>query len=906
MRLALPSVALLLASSLLAGCQMASPAPTANPTSEPILASLPARTLVESAGTAHEALGLYWLDRDAASPLEASLTMARQTAAQGDLFALSVRPFMTPQSLRIIGTAPAPGNATDYEVRFTHPFAMPEDLERPHSATKRVDLFLFDVQTVLVTPGTDLFFGGTVRTNLQAMPVADGYRQLGPLVDLETLGITDGTNTFPYQVLSNASDSAPRGNYSISQAWSNHWLNPTGYDVVPQGGTAFATLRVNNDLAGPVGVVVVAKYMDPRLGTTAQEKRQNRLPDPENLAATRYYLPEAAGDLQKLSVTVQGEVHESRGDDTATITARILDWDHAASMAGSFPDPSQPTAISELSQPAQIQASFPDLLVDGTFPGTTGASSGLIDQYIDVTIPVQNLDRTLVVPSDAGLDVQGLIRVLDTQDLSAPVPVLLDESLQSTTPVPGFFPSTRYQAVRVHVRKDNAPQVTSVQPLTGRPGASVQISASVINGPVTSWAWNFGTGATPPTSALSSPLVTLGEEGEHAGSVTVGNAQGETTFEFVLRPALPVPTLPPTPFNYANQPLPRHYTDLNYPAFGPVAQSDNTPPTNPITDAGATLGRVLFYDTRLSANNTVSCASCHQQANGFSDPLPRSIGFTGGQTGRHSMSLANVRYYDNGRMFWDERAATLEIQALTPIQDEVEMGMTLPALEAKLARASFYGPLFQAAFGDPSITSDRIGRALAQFMRSMVSYRSKYDQAVSAGPNGLPDFPAVFDEEEMLGLAVFQGFPGITAPNMACNTCHATVGMTIGQAGAPPPGPPPGPFAVNNGLDLVTGTDPGAGQGRFKSPSLRNIARTAPYMHDGRFPNLDAVVTFYSQGVQPHPNLHPLLREGNQPGNPPERFNLTPQERAGLIAFLNTLTDEAFLTDPKFSSPFTD
>ncbi|MEM7456438.1 MAG: cytochrome c peroxidase [Planctomycetota bacterium] len=360
------------------------------------------------------------------------------------------------------------------------------------------------------------------------------------------------------------------------------------------------------------------------------------------------------------------------------------------------------------------------------------------------------------------------------------------------------------------------------------------------------------------------------------------------------------PVLPETPFEYSDMSrLPLHFTDPDYP-FGAIAPADNQPGSNMVSDAGATLGRVLFYDKRLSANDTVSCASCHQQENGFSDPLPFSLGFNGGLTGRHSMGLANGRYYDNGRMFWDERAASLEQQVLQPIQDSVEMGMDLTTLEAKLAATSFYPQLFEDAFGDPNINSFRIGRALAQFVRSLISYESKFDEALQAGNYPNPDFQAVFTPSELRGLALYQPTPG-GGRSLRCDVCHGTATQTMGRAGEPG-GPPPGPFAVNNGLDLDTSADQGAGNGRFKSNSLRNIEVTAPYMHDGRFQTLEEVVEFYNSGIQNHPNLAPQLRvNGN---GPPIRFNMTQQEKDDLVAFLKTLTDHEFLQRDEFSDPF--
>ncbi|MEM9997249.1 MAG: cytochrome c peroxidase, partial [Bacteroidota bacterium] len=348
-----------------------------------------------------------------------------------------------------------------------------------------------------------------------------------------------------------------------------------------------------------------------------------------------------------------------------------------------------------------------------------------------------------------------------------------------------------------------------------------------------------------------------------------------TAFTAPLLPA-ETPTLPTTPFNYAAIELPRH---LDVP---PVQQTDNTPASNPITDAGATLGRVLFYDTRLSANQTVSCASCHRQVDGFSDPSVLSVGFEGGLTGRHSMSLAFARFYENGHFFWDERAETLEDQVLMPIQDDVEMGMTLDAVRARLAATDFYGPLFADAFGTTDITDERMARALSQFVRSMVAPNTRFDEGRAAQPQGPPGDPLDnFTAQENLGLELFYG-------RARCSACHRGDLQVAVEA-------------LNNGLDVDTAEDEGAGDGRFKTGSLRNIAVTAPYMHDGRFATLEQVVDHYDRGVRPHPNLSPPLR---MPNGQPLRLNLNAQERAALVAFLETLTDEDFLTDERWSDPF--
>lgn len=340
-------------------------------------------------------------------------------------------------------------------------------------------------------------------------------------------------------------------------------------------------------------------------------------------------------------------------------------------------------------------------------------------------------------------------------------------------------------------------------------------------------------------------------------------------------------TLPDAPDNYAVLSLPAH---LRVPA---ILAQDNTPATNPVTDQGATLGRVLFYDKRLSANNTVACASCHQPEHGFSDPRPFSVGFDGGLTGRNSMGLTSARYYQPGTFFWDERAATLEDQVLEPIQNEIEMGLTLPALIAKLSEETYYAQLFTAAFGDAAITSERISRALAQFVRSIVSSTTKYDVGVATGFTN-------FTAQENQGRQLF-GTAG-------CVTCHGTDNFIL-------------PVARNNGLefpyvDLGVGAITGrAGDyGKFKSPTMRNIALTAPYMHDGRFATLAQVIDFYDSGVVNNPNIAPqMLTPPGPPGSPaptPRRLNLSAAQKSALIAFLNTLTDTTVTTDPRFSDPF--
>jgi cytochrome c peroxidase len=333
---------------------------------------------------------------------------------------------------------------------------------------------------------------------------------------------------------------------------------------------------------------------------------------------------------------------------------------------------------------------------------------------------------------------------------------------------------------------------------------------------------------------------------------------------------------------------PDHYADLDLPAHfkTPAARRfDNMRGDNRVTDAGATLGRVLFYDTRLSANNTTACASCHQQKHAFVDPKRFSKGFDGKLTDRHAPSLVNLRYYPRGRFFWDERAATLEDQVLRPIQSKTELGQDLGRLIEVLAHDDHYPTLFHKAFGDQQITRERIARALAQFVRALVSYRSKYDEGLAKARSVRDDFDN-FTVQENRGKTLFLG---------RCAICHLPAGQAAHFFMNRP---------LNNGLDAdIKKTDGGVGDitlnasqlGLFKAPSLRNVEFTGPYMHDGRFATLEAVIDHYSQGVKQHPNLDPRLRR---------RLNFDARQKAALVAFLKTLSDRQFLTDPKFSDPF--
>lgn len=334
------------------------------------------------------------------------------------------------------------------------------------------------------------------------------------------------------------------------------------------------------------------------------------------------------------------------------------------------------------------------------------------------------------------------------------------------------------------------------------------------------------------------------------------------------------PTLPTPPFAYADAdaPIPRSLLEST---AGTVMFTDNTPPTNRATNAGAMLGRVLFFDRRMSANDRVACASCHRQAFGFGDTARVGRGVHG-KRARRTMALANARFYAYGRFFWDERAATLEAQVLQPIQGAEEMGMTVDTLVAKLQAIPYYPALFAGAFGSPRVTRDGVAAALAQFVRSLTSGSSRFDAAFSTG--GAPDLSRLSPHERD-GFRLFV--------RVGCINCHRTAAQIPDQAS-------------NIGLDDVS-PDTGAGGGRFKPPSLRNVAVRPPYMHDGRFASLREVVDFYATAVRNAPGLDPRLRGAD---GQPRRLHLDSHQRDDLVAFLESLTDTAFLHADRFSDPF--
>ena len=367
-----------------------------------------------------------------------------------------------------------------------------------------------------------------------------------------------------------------------------------------------------------------------------------------------------------------------------------------------------------------------------------------------------------------------------------------------------------------------------------------------------------------------------------------GSTSGSTSTNILITPAgvSEYTTLSLTSLsNYAAPVLPAYY-DIT------EADLDNTPSNNAINDKVATLGRVLFYDKRLSINDTISCSSCHQQASGFDDPRRFSVGFSGAAfTDAHAMRLGNIRYYQPGSMFWDKRAASVELQASQPIQHAIEMGFVagvggIPALIAKMNASAYYPDLFTFAFGDATITEARIQQALAQFERAMISVNSRWDTAYAqvfnpnANNRGLgTSLPGLTTQEDR-GRQLF-----IAGPNnggAGCGACHQ---------------PPTFALAANsrsNGLDV--------GETRiFKSPSLKNVALSKAFMHDGRFASLEEVVEHYNSGIK----LGPALDNNRlAPNGMPLRLNLSADDKSALVSFMKTLTDTTLSSDPKFSDPF--
>jgi len=343
--------------------------------------------------------------------------------------------------------------------------------------------------------------------------------------------------------------------------------------------------------------------------------------------------------------------------------------------------------------------------------------------------------------------------------------------------------------------------------------------------------------------------------------------------------------------NYAAQSKPAYIT------------KDNTG-NNPIINAKATLGRVLFYDKKLSIDNTISCASCHKQAFAFSDNQLVSTGVAGGKTDRHSMRLVNERFGVETKFFWDERAASLESQTTQPIADHNEMGFSgqagrvgIAALLTKLQGVDYYNELFKFVYGDITVTEPRLQECLAQFVRSIQSFDAKYDMGRAQVNNDRQSFPNFTAQENagkdlFLTPPVFDGNSSRIGGGLGCNGCHNAPEFDID------------PNTRNNGV-MMTGYT-GVDLGVTRAPSLRDLVNNkgelnSALMHTGKIGDLSTAVTHYGSLITDNQNLDRRLKPN---GVNVQRLNLQPAEIAAVVAFLKTLAGTNVYTDKKWATPF--
>lgn len=324
--------------------------------------------------------------------------------------------------------------------------------------------------------------------------------------------------------------------------------------------------------------------------------------------------------------------------------------------------------------------------------------------------------------------------------------------------------------------------------------------------------------------------------------------------------------LPSTPYEYS------YVTTDN--GQEPVLYEDGSV----IDNKKATIGRVLFYDKALSFNNSTACASCHIQEYGFSDVSQFSVGFEGLPTKRNSMPISNLYNTRKVGYFWDTRETKIESMVFAPIQDHIEMGFTrIDVITEKIGNLKYYQKLFKDAYGDETITTDRMRESLGQFLFSIVNKNSKFDKGIKSGFSN-------FEQNEMRGMELFV--------ELECDKCHF-LHEDFSYEGSKRER-----FA-NIGLDAQD-KDKGK-DGQYRIPDLRNISKTAPYMHDGRFKTLSEVINHYGFGVQNNDHLSDELK--NRP--PAHNFDsYSGGKKADILAFLRTLDDQSSLHDPKFSSPF--
>lgn len=332
-------------------------------------------------------------------------------------------------------------------------------------------------------------------------------------------------------------------------------------------------------------------------------------------------------------------------------------------------------------------------------------------------------------------------------------------------------------------------------------------------------------------------------------------------------------TAPKLPQSVAVKPLylPKTFTPYAFTVSGSFPLP-NLPRDNPLIVERVALGQALFQEVAFSRNGSISCASCHLAGQAFTDGRRVSVGVEGRAGNRNAMPLFNLAW--KTRFFWDGRAASLREQALMPIGDHAEMDETVERVTEKLAATSVYPPLFERAFGSPEVTAEKLGLALEQFMLTLTASHSKFDAALRG--------KAVLSEEEKRGFELFmtENDPRTGKAGADCFHCHGGPLLSDQQF-------------HNNGLKPTSDlgrygvTKVGADRGKFATPSLRNVARTGPYMHDGRFATLEEVVEHYSSGVQRSPTLDPNLAKHPEGG-----LRLSAEDRRALVAFLKTLDDQ--------------
>jgi cytochrome c peroxidase len=371
------------------------------------------------------------------------------------------------------------------------------------------------------------------------------------------------------------------------------------------------------------------------------------------------------------------------------------------------------------------------------------------------------------------------------------------------------------------------------------------------------------------------------EESSSASSTANSEALTKTFGTAIDMNALP---------NYAAQTVPTYITKDNGMA-------------NVITNGKAVIGRVLFYDKKLSTTNTIACASCHRQQFAFGDTATASVGVNG-TTARHAMRLVNARFANEVKFFWDERAATLEHQTTRPIQDHAEMGFSgqggdpaLSDLLTKLQALDYYKNLFTAVYGDAAITEARMQECLSQFIRSIQSFDSKYDAGRAAAGNDLAPFAnysMLENQGKMLFFAPpqFDGTGNRIGGGAGCAGCHAGPEFDID------------PRSLNNGVigSFAGGTDLIV----TRAPSLRDVVKAdgssnGPFMHIGLSNQLITVINHYdSITVAGNTNLDPRLR----PAGNPQKLHLTQQEKDALVSFIRTLAGTNVYADARWSDPF--